>query len=94
MLQRERVRSNSWTINNYFNITLFFSAAFEDENQVRISHYADDPVGLAKHHARKDIAQKEKEFEDVVKQRKQSFGPDWGLKSFNKHQHPLTVIVS
>ena len=59
-----------------------------------MSDYVDDPAGLAKHHAKKDIAQKEKEFEDVVKQRKRSFGPKWGLKTFNKSQHPLTVIVS
>ena len=72
-----------------------FSSAFEDGNeQSRSANYTDLPADLAKHHAKKDIARKEKEFEDVIKQRRRSFGPQWGLKQFTKSHHPLAVIVS
>ena len=72
-----------------------YSSAFEDgNNQSRSAEYIDHPADLAKHHAKKDIARKEKEFEDVIKQRKRSFGPQWGLKQFTKSHHPLAVIVS
>ena len=30
----------------------------------------------------------------MIKQPKQSFGPQWGPKQFKKSQHPLAVIVS
>ena len=62
--------------------------------QSRTSDYVRDPEGLANHHAKKDIEKKEKEFEDVIKQRQQWFGPQWGLQRFKKSQHPLAVIVS
>lgn len=52
------------------------------------------PEVLALHYAKKDIALKEQEFEDVIKQSSQWFGPDWGITSFKKSKHPLTVIVS
>ena len=75
-----------------------YSSAFEDKDtQSRKSLYIEleRPEELAKHHAKKDIAENaEKEFEDVIKQRKQSFGPEWGTTQFKKSQHPLAVIVS
>ena len=69
-------------------------ASFEDNNLARIAEYVDDPAGLARHHAKKDIARREKEFQDVIKQRKNWFGPKWGAKTFKKSSHPLSVIVS
>lgn len=46
------------------------------------------------HHAKRDIAKKEKEFEDVKKQSTEHFWVEWGLKGFRKSQHPLGAIVS
>ena len=34
------------------------------------------------------------EFEDVIKQHKWSFNPQWGPQRFKKSHHPLAVIVS
>ena len=68
-------------------------ASFQEESLAARQMYDDDPANLAKHHAKKDIAHREKEFEDVIKQRKTWFGPRWGLKTFRKSHHPLSVIV-
>jgi hypothetical protein len=65
-----------------------------DHKRPRVSDYVDNPIGLAKHHAKKDIAKKEKDFEDVIKQRREHFGPRWGVKGFKKSLHPLALMVS
>ena len=58
---------------------LWYSSSFKNEKQ---SDFAED------------IAQTEKnEFKEVTKQCKLLFGPDWGLPTFKKSQHPLAVIV-
>ena len=60
-----------------------YSSSFKDKKQIESGFTAED------------IAQTEKkEFKDVTKQCKQLFGPDWGLPTFKKSQHPLAVIVN
>ena len=78
---------------SHLMLLLATSSSFEYEH-LRESDYTDDPMGLARHHAKIDIAKKEKEFEDVKKQQKKFFGPRWGLSNYNKSKHPLSVMVN
>lgn len=72
----------------------FCSSTFHRQPKTSHDRESITPEVLALHLAKTHIAQKEKEFEDVTKQSSEWFGPDWGLKEFNKSHHPLMAIVS
>ena len=75
-------------------LLLNHSSSFKDETK-KESDYdnIENSMSLAAQLAKQDKAKKEEEFEAVTKQRKKFFGPKWGLRSFKKSRHPLSVIV-